>query len=225
MTIKEQYKVSSVNSSTIKDWVLKKHYLKKMPPVVKAFGLFKGNELIGIITYGVPSRAYNSAGKIFGGIKVPTYELNRLVVNDKLEKNVLSYFVSQTIKTFEKPCLIITFADPNQGHHGYIYQALNFLYTGETTDTRYFVHKRTGKIIHLRTFTEKYSTEENGELHGIERRNYEHGKYRYLLILADKKLKKKLLNNLTWDILPYPKGQNKYYDASYKPKVSKHNFW
>ena len=42
-------------------------------------------------------------------------------------------------------------------------------------------------------------------------------KHRYLKILTNKKLKKKLLNDLNYKIQPYPKGDNKRYDASYKP--------
>lgn len=31
--------------------------------------------------------------------------------------------------------------------------------------------------------------------------------------------KKELLNNLKWDILEYPKGQNERYDSSYNPTI------
>ena len=29
-----------------------------------------------------------------------------------------------------KPCVIVSYADTSQNHHGYIYQATNFYYTG-----------------------------------------------------------------------------------------------
>ena len=42
-------------------------------------------------------------------------------------------------------------------------------------------------------------------------------KNRYVYVNASKKLKKKLINEIKWDIKPYPKGDNKRYDTSYKP--------
>ena len=50
-------------------------------------------------------------------------------------------------------------------------------------------------------------------------------KYRYMYLITTKKDRKRLMKLFTYDILPYPKGDNVYYDDSYKPKVSKHNYW
>jgi hypothetical protein len=60
-------------------------------------------------------------------------ELNRLCVNEGLPKNTLSWFVAQTFKLLPKPTPIVSYADTAQGHHGYIYQATNWLYTGTST--------------------------------------------------------------------------------------------
>ena len=37
------------------------------------------------------------------------------------------------------------------------------------------------------------------------------------MFLGSKTQKKNMLNNLKYEIKPYPKGENKRYDASYKP--------
>ena len=42
-------------------------------------------------------------------------------------------------------------------------------------------------------------------------------KNRYIYIIATKKQKTDILKNLKYEIQPYPKGQNKRYDASYQP--------
>ena len=44
-------------------------------------------------------------------------------------------------------------------------------------------------------------------------------KHRYFYFLGNKTQKKQMLNNLKYKIMPYPKGENKRYDASYKPTV------
>jgi len=43
------------------------------------------------------------------------------------------------------------------------------------------------------------------------------GKHRYFYLTGNKKLKKQKLNSIPYKIQPYPKGDNKRYDASYKP--------
>jgi hypothetical protein len=44
-------------------------------------------------------------------------------------------------------------------------------------------------------------------------------KYRYVYILADKRLKNKIMSKKLFEIKPYPKGENKKYDASYQPSI------
>ena len=42
-------------------------------------------------------------------------------------------------------------------------------------------------------------------------------KHRYIYFIGNKTQKKNMLKNLKYEIQPYPKGENKRYDASYKP--------
>ena len=44
-------------------------------------------------------------------------------------------------------------------------------------------------------------------------------KHRYIYFNGSKSFKKKMNRLLNYNIKPYPKGNNKRYDASYKPKV------
>ena len=52
MSIKDIYKVDSIKSQETYDWLLHKHYAKRIPPISYAFGLFKDKELLGVCTYG-----------------------------------------------------------------------------------------------------------------------------------------------------------------------------
>lgn len=149
MSVKDKYKVLSVNSNVCSDWLLYKHYAKRIPQIIYSFGLYEGKYLIGVCTFGKPpssNLAESICGKDYADIVL---ELNRLVVNDNLEKNVLSYFVSSCIKMLPKPSIVVSFSDANMGHHGYIYQSCNFIYTGKSNNTKQYLDKD-GNEFHFR---------------------------------------------------------------------------
>lgn len=144
------YKVKSIKSELCKDWLLHKHYAKRLCSVSYSFGLFdKNNILVGVITFGMPPSS-TLAESICGiDFKKNILELNRLVVNDGLPKNCLSFFVSNAIKKLPNNKIIVSFADANMNHNGYIYQATNFIYTGTSSNTHKFIDKF-GKEFHFR---------------------------------------------------------------------------
>jgi len=78
-----------------------------------------------------PSLCDGVCGKQFS---VYVYELNRLCVDEGLEKNVLSYFVSNCLKIIKDDLIIVSYADKQMNHNGYIYQATNWIYTGATKE-------------------------------------------------------------------------------------------
>jgi hypothetical protein len=105
-----------------------------------AFGLYINDVLNGVCTFGFPPNYnYNNGKCVFNEYECLTLELNRLVVNDGLPKNTLSYFVSKCLKMLPKPNCIVSYADQNQGHNGYIYQATNWIYTGVSTPKHKYV--------------------------------------------------------------------------------------
>ena len=118
--IKETYKVKSIKKELCKEWLLYKHYAKRIPSIIYSFGLFKEKILVGIITFGMPpssTLAQSIAGKEYSKLVI---ELNRLVVNDGLDANALSYFVSHSINQLPKSKIIVSFSDNNMNHTGYI---------------------------------------------------------------------------------------------------------
>ena len=46
-------KVLPIKSSETYNWLLEKHYAKRVPNITNAFGLFSGSDLIGVVTYGI----------------------------------------------------------------------------------------------------------------------------------------------------------------------------
>jgi hypothetical protein len=222
MSIKNKYEVSTIHREEAIPWLLGKHYAHRKPSITHSFGLYLYDSgdmiLCGVCTYG--QQANYIEMKAWEPFKL--LELNRLVVNDGLPKNVLSYFVSQTIKQLPKPVVLISYSDFDMGHHGYIYQATNWCYTGigGKGDNVYIMEN--GKECHQRTIDigdgGEYKKEliKKGAIVGSRKTS---GKGRYYYFNGSKTEKKRMRNILRYKKLPYPKGDNKRYDTSYKPEV------
>ncbi len=212
-----KYTVSSIDYQDCKEWFLKKHYAKRIPMVQFAFGLFQDNQIIGVCSYGT-----TLAIDIRKKFDYNVYELNRLVINEGLPKNTLSYFVSQTIKMMPMPCVLLSYADTTKGHHGYIYQATNWIYTGLSAIVKEYKVKGQ-EDMHSQTLFDKSKGKSDrvGYLKQIYGDRlymaYRDRKHRYFYFLGNKYHKKKMINSLPYQKQPYPKGNNQRYDASFQP--------
>ena len=224
------YEVKSIDYQDCKEWFLKKHYAKRIPSISFCFGLYS-DKLEGVCSFGKPASP-NLCESICGvEYKELVYELNRLVVNDGLPKNTLSYFVSKTLKLLPE-LIIVSFADAYQGHHGYIYQATNWIYTGEGAGGTSWAVKGLEHLHHTSIEDSVGRYEDRSKeipLEDLLRKKYgdklykkqESPKHRYFFFLGNNKDVKIMKENLKYKILPYPKGDNKRYDASYKPQTQK----
>ena len=224
MSIKDRYVVKSIDTYLTKEWLLKKHYLKRIPSISYAFGLFETDILIGIMTFGnaVPNQMKSSiCGKDYMQY---VYELNRLCVNDNHEKNLLSLFISKSLKLLPKPLIIVSYADTENNHNGYVYQASNFIYSGLSHTQKDWKVK--GKEhLHSRTLMDEFAFQDDrinklkekyGDLlYQVERKP----KHRYIYFLGNKNQINIFKENSLFKKMPYPKGENKRYDSSYKTTI------
>ena len=211
---KSDFVVDRIPYSEVKEWVLHKHYAHRIPPISHSFGLYRGGFLEGVITFGPPASHDLIVGAMGEEYTFKFVELNRLVVNDGLPRNALSYFVSQALKMLPRPLVIISYADSGMGHHGYIYQATNWIYTGLSKPHQdYLPEGNTGA--HPRTISQE-SVEELRKKHNlvkVERAR----KHRYFMFLGDKRQIRQMKKDLKFPVVKeYPKGRNKRYDASYE---------
>jgi hypothetical protein len=189
-----------------------------------SFGLYENDTLVGVMTFGnaVPLTMKKS---MFGKKWMDyVYELNRLCTNDDVDKNANSFFISECFKLLPKPIIIVSYADKSQGHNGYIYQASNFIYTGES-HTQLDWKIRGKEHIHSRTLMDEFAFQEDrinklkekyGDLLYQVRREPKH---RYIRILGSKIDKKIIMKDKLFEIKPYPKGDNTRYNASFKPTI------
>lgn len=207
--IKQRYKVNRIPAIQTYEWLLKKHYAKRIPSISFAFGLYDiNNTLQGVMTIGKPASPSLCDGVCGKEHSHAVYELNRLVINDGLEKNVLSFFVGKCLTFLRTGFIIVSYADEGQNHYGYIYQATNWLYTGRTKE-RTDIGSEDGT--HSRHYDKSIDYKEN--------RKKRSAKHRYVFFAGKKKFVKVFKSALKYPILPYPKGESKKYDATYKPTV------
>ena len=211
MSIKNKYIIESIPKNQTYDWLLNKHYAKRIPSITYAFGLYKDKVLRGVCTFGSPpsnALCIGVCGKDYSSLVI---ELNRLCVDEMSEKNITSYFLSSCLKRLPTELIIVSYADTSMNHHGYIYQATNWIYTGLTAKrTERYDPDNPNK--HSKTVTEAMNYLDLA----IRERPQKH---RYIYFNGSKSFKKKMNRLLNYNIKPYTKGNNKRYDASYKPKV------
>jgi hypothetical protein len=208
-SVKSDFFVIQIEPWKTYEWLLKKHYSKRIPSISFAFGLYKNTEnpiLVGVLTIGKPASPSLCVGVCGIDFSKYVYELNRLVVNDNLPKNTLSYFVSSALRLIKTDLIIVSYADTEMNHTGYIYQATNWIYTGKTKE-------RTDIGFEDGTHSRHYDK-------GIDKktnRKHRSSKHRYIYFVGKKS--KTFSKNLKYQLFPYPKGKNSRYDSGYNPSV------
>ena len=209
------YKVLQIKSRETYSWLLNKHYAKRIPHIMFSFGLYNATNLIGVLTYARPASNALCVGVCGREYSEYVFELNRLcLLNNK--KNEASFFISKTLKLLKKPKIIVSYADTNMDHNGYIYQATNFLYTGMSAKRTEWRMK--GSNRHSKTITEQSTLEDRIKNTELYERVERPRKHRYIYFAADKKTKKLFHSKLNYKIKQYPKGVSKKYDAAGKIK-------
>ena len=184
-------KVEQITYNDCKQWLLYKHYAKRLCSITFAFGLYIDDVLQGVCTFGKPASPSLCIGICGETYSKYVYELNRLCVNEGLPKNALSYFVSQCLKSLPS-LIIVSYADKKQNHTGYIYQATNWLYTGATKE-RTDIGDKDGK----------HSRHYNKNIDYSKYRKHRSSKHRYVIFTGSKKQKQKFKKHLKYEILPY----------------------
>lgn len=197
-------RVLRIKNEECTQWLLHKHYARRLPSILFAFGLYEGNILTGIVTYGMPASPFLCIGVCGKQNKDYVIELNRLCVDSKT-KNATSFLVSNSLQMLPKPSIVVSYADTAQNHIGYIYQACNFLFTG-TTKERTDMAGNDGA----------HSRHNKGN---IENRINRSAKHRYVFFVGSKTQKQKLKKDLMYEVLDYPKGKTERYDASAKVEI------
>ena len=93
-----------------------------------------------LVVWSIP--ANKNLAKFVLGQEGNLWELSRLWAPDGHEPNLLTRAISaavREIKRLENPDVLISYADPNAGHEGYVYRAASWIKFGASGETRMYV--------------------------------------------------------------------------------------
>jgi len=202
------YTVERISRNQCAPFILGIHYAKRWPSISYAFGLIRNGELVGVVTYGTPPSAPLKRGIAGDKYKSKILELNRLCLKENL-KNEASMLVGRSLKLLPD-AIVISFADTEQNHKGYVYQACNFTYHGlsaKRTDWKVkgkeHLHGQTiadefrGVKNRAKAMREKY-----GDDFYLQQRPRKH---RYIYITGNRRFKRDAEKSLKYNQEPYPK--------------------
>jgi hypothetical protein len=115
-------------------------------------GAWEAGVFIGVIIFG--SGASPQIGSPYKLASDEVCELVRIAL--KSHNAPVSRILSIAIKFLErsnpKLRLVVSYADPIQGHHGGVYQATNWIYSGKTEPCEWFKIVATGQLIHSHSY-------------------------------------------------------------------------
>ena len=133
------------------------HYSESMPAgkLVKV-GAWENGKFIGVVLFG--RGANNNIGKPYKLDQTAACELVRIALTNHITPVSKIAAIAMRFLKVNSPGLrlIISYADPLQGHHGGIYQAGNWLYCGTSQAQQEVMHN--GKIMHKRTANSLFGT-------------------------------------------------------------------
>ena len=189
-----------IDSKEASEFLIVRHYSGRIPSISKAFGIYEDEKLAAVCTFGKPASPSLCIGVCGREYSSCVYELNRLC-REEWFLSPLSQFVAWCLRQL-KPLnwIIVSYSDTAMNHHGYVYQACNFIYTGETK-ARTDMYTMNGK--HSRHYK---LNEQTGY------RKVRSAKHRYIFFCTgNKKLKKEWIRNLRYSPCTFHKGDNSNY--------------
>lgn len=181
-------------SYACKNW----HYSKCLPvgKLVK-IGAWENGKFVGVVLFG--RGANKSLGAPYGLTQIESCELVRIALTK--HSTPVSRIMSLALKFLKKANdsirLVVSFADTEQGHHGGIYQATNWVYDGLTLSADEYIYN--GKRWHGRAFRKSHGSHLNYIDKGLKVVKGAQ-KHRYLMPL-DKEMKDCIMKLSK----PYPK--------------------
>jgi hypothetical protein len=193
MLVKPELKIDWATHEAAKFACEKWHYSKCVPVGKLAkIGVWENKIFIGVIIFG--RGANNNMLSPFGLTQDQGCELVRVALNKHITpvSKIMSFSIKFLKKSQNNLRLIVSYADPEQGHHGGIYQACNWIYTGESSKAIKVFYN--GKWSHKKTVDDA----------GVDQKNLlkkiVSGKHRYLMPL-DEAMRQKIAKLAK----PYPK--------------------
>ena len=197
------------------------HYSGSLPtPPLVPFGVWQGSDFIGAVIFG--RGATPDLFTPYGLDQTEGCELVRVALRD--HDAPVSQIVAEALRSLRLHSpglrLVVSFADPAEGHHGGIYQAGNWIYTGTSSPSTVYYDKA-GRKWHGRQVSATGAKCQYGELRAVPklstlRRVSMPGKHRYLMPL-DRAMRRQV----TKLAQPYPQSADQVSMGDVQPTSRK----
>ena len=106
-----------------------------------------------LVVFSIPANQF--VGKFLFGVKRNVWELSRLWAPDGHERNLLTRAISRSVRALKQrePGVwgLVSYADPNVGHAGFVYRAASWLACGQVEESRYY-RSADGTVVSRRKF-------------------------------------------------------------------------
>ena len=204
------YQVRPVTRADCAPFILGIHYARRWPSISYAYGLFRDDELAGVVTYGTPPSSPLREGVAGADMAPHVLELNRLCLRDNL-KNEASRLVGASLRQLPKGKIVVSFADTDQDHKGIVYQACSFTYHGLSAKRTDWKVK--GKEhLHGQTVADEFRGQENRA--ALMRGKYGSDfylaprprKHRYIYLTGSAKWRREAAAKIKYAREPFPKS-------------------
>lgn len=175
-----RYEVAEVAEADAREFVVRHHYSRSYPAAVKRYGLFRRDELCGVVVLGSPMQE-RVLTNVFPNLEPydESLELARMVLLDPEPANSETWFLAHAFRLAARGGLlgVVSFSDPVPrlvdgrvvfpGHIGIVYQAKGAVFCGRATP-RSKILLRDGTVLDDRTVS-KVRSGERGRAY-VERR-------------------------------------------------------
>lgn len=147
MSLRIDWATSKAAKYACENW----HYTGHLPSASCRIGVWESGTFKGVVLFGIGA-ANATRGEKYGlKRKGEVAELVRIALRDHVAP--VSRIVAIALKMMKAANpgvrMVVSFADPAQGHHGGVYQAGGWIYTGASVQDREFIVR--GKQMHAKT--------------------------------------------------------------------------
>lgn len=137
------------NRALAEKTIISEHYAHSVPSG-KSWYIGSGDALV---VFSIP--ANNNVARFLLGYPGKVWELSRLWAPDGHAPCLLTSAIRDAVREFRwlEPSVaaLVSYADPNVGHHGGVYRAASWPYLGQCEDGRYY-RDRAGQVVPRRKF-------------------------------------------------------------------------
>lgn len=117
--------------------IVKHHYTHSIPSGKSYYFRYRG----AVVCFSIPANM--NLGKFILKRPCVCWELARLWAKDGHPRNLLTQAIAKAISGLRKVVpdleVLVSFADPNVGHEGFVYRAASWIYSGQSEDSRGYI--------------------------------------------------------------------------------------